>query len=406
LIVLRDIVDEATRAVRMHKLRASLTVLGLTMGVATLIAVMTLVQGANRFVETKVANLGTDVFQIARTPFTVTDFSLIMKALKHRKLELENVKAVAASCRACELVGATASTTGRVRYRDDVIADVNFYGHTATMASIDTRTVEIGRYFTASEDQRSAPVCLIGDTLREQFFAGTDPLGLILHIGPLDCTVIGAFEKLGSLLGQDQDKFVIFPMNAYLRLSSRRSSVTINVKARGPAFEAAKEEVRLTLRAIRHVPAKAEDDFFIATKDSYISLWQSISAAFFAVFLMVSAISAMVGGIVIMNVMLVSVTERRKEIGIRRAVGATQSDIRRQFLAESLLQCLVGGAIGIFAGFVFALAVRRLTSFPTQVETWVVVFGLFMSSAIGLFFGIYPAMRASRLDPVVALRAD
>ncbi|MBL8176871.1 MAG: ABC transporter permease [Bryobacterales bacterium] len=406
MIVLRDIVDESVRAVRVHKLRASLTVLGLTMGVATLIAVMTLVQGANRFVETKVANLGADVFQIARTPFTVTDFGSIMKALKHRKFDLDNVAAVAAACRHCEQVGATASSTGRVRFRDDEIADVTFYGHTAPMAAIDTRTVELGRYFTASEDQRSAQVCLIGDTIREQFFTGADPLGNILRVGAIECTVIGTLEKLGSLLGQDQDKFVILPMNTYLRLSSRRSSVTINVKAPGPAFEEARQETLMTLRAIRHVPAGAEDDFFIATKDSYISLWQSISAAFFAVFLMVSAISAIVGGIVIMNVMLVSVSERRKEIGIRRAVGATQSDIRRQFLAESLLQCLAGGAIGIFAGFLFAFAVRRLTSFPTQVETWVVIFGLAMSSAIGLFFGIYPAMRASRLDPVVALRAD
>jgi putative ABC transport system permease protein len=407
VIVWGDIVNEAVRAVRVHKLRASLTVLGLTMGVATLIAVMTLVQGANRFVETKVANLGTDVFQIARTPFTVTDFGQIMKALKHRKFELENVQALAAACAHCDLVGATASSTGRVRYRDEEIADVNLLGHTANMVSIDTRTVELGRYFTASEDHRAAPVCLIGDTIREQFFPGTDPLGRVLHVGAMECTVIGAFEKIGSLLGQDQDKFIVLPMNAYLRLSGRRSSVTIHVKARGgAAFEQAQEEARLTLRALRHVPAGADDDFFIATKDSYISLWQSISAAFFAVFLMVSAISAIVGGIVIMNVMLVSVTERRKEIGIRRAVGATQSDIRRQFLAESLLQCLVGGTIGILCGFLFALAVRRLTAFPTQVETWVVLFGLAMSSAIGLFFGIYPAMRASRLDPVVALRAD
>ncbi|MFN7933741.1 MAG: ABC transporter permease [Bryobacteraceae bacterium] len=407
MIVLSDIADEAVRAVRVHKLRAALTVLGLTMGVATLIAVMTLVQGANRFVETKVANLGTDVFQVARTPFTVTDFNLIMKSLKYRKFELAYLRTVQESCTHCELVGATASSTSRVRYHDDEIADVNILGHTANMATIDTRTVELGRYFTPSEEQRGAQVCLIGDTLREQFFAGTDPLGHIVHVGALDCTVIGAIEKLGSLMGQDQDKFLILPMQSFLRLSGRRHSVTLNIKAPGgTVFQQAQDEVRLALRTIRHVPAGAEDDFFIATKQSYISLWQSISAAFFAVFLMVSAISAIVGGIVIMNVMLVSVTERRKEIGIRRAVGATQADIRRQFLAESLLQCIVGGTIGILAGFLFALAVRRLTSFPTQVETWVVIFGLIMSCGIGLFFGIYPAMRASRLDPVVALRAD
>lgn len=391
---------------RTHRLRAALTMLGLTMGVATLIAVMTLVQGANHFVETKVANLGTNVFQIARTPFTVTDFSLVMKSLKHRKIEIEQVEMLRAGCRRCGQVGASASATGRVRHRDEELKDVNLIGHTANMSAIDTRTLELGRYFTGNEDQRSSPVCLIGDTLRERFFAGVDPLNHSIHIASIDCVVIGVFEKIGSLLGQDQDSFVILPMNVFLRLNGRRSSLTVNVLSTPRDFDEAQEESKQILRAVRHVPPKAEDDFFVATKESYISLWRSISSAFFAVFLMVSAISALVGGVVIMNVMLVSVTERKKEIGIRRAMGATQKEILRQFLAESLIQCLMGGGVGILLGFLFAFAVRQVTSFPVNVETWVVVFGLFMSSAIGLFFGIYPAVRAARLDPVVALRAD
>jgi putative ABC transport system permease protein len=407
LIASRDILTQSVSALKVHRLRATLTILGLTMGVSTLIAVMTLVQGANRYVETKVANLGTNVFQVARTPFTVTDFNLIMKSLKYRKIEVEQVAAVAEKCRHCEMVGASASATGHARHRDQELSDVNIIGHTANMYSIDTRTVELGRYFTAAEDQRASPVCLIGDTVREQFFPGVDPLGRSIHVSNMDCLVIGVFEKIGSLLGQDQDKYLILPMQTFLRINGRRSSVTIHVKAGGGVqFEQAQDEVKQALRMLRHVAPGGEDDFFLATKESYISLWQSISAAFFAVFLMVSAISAIVGGIVIMNVMLVSVTERKKEIGIRRAIGATETDILRQFLAESLLQCLIGGGVGIGAGFVFAFLVRTVTSFPTQVETWVVLFGLFMSTAIGLFFGIYPAMQASRLDPVVALRAD
>jgi putative ABC transport system permease protein len=407
LIAYRDILSQSANSIRAHRLRAALTILGLTMGVATLIAVMTLVQGANRFVETKVANLGTNVFQVARTPFTVTDFNLIMKAIKYHKIEMQHAEALAAACTHCELVGATATTSGHARYREQEVRDVSIIGHTANMADIDTRTVELGRYFTPSEDQRSAPVCLIGATVREQLFPSTDPLNHTIHLGAVDCVVVGVFEKIGSLLGQDQDKYVIVPMQTFLRLNGRRSSLTINVKAPGGVtFQQAQDEVVHTLRAMRHVAAGAEDDFFIATKESYISLWRNISSAFFAVFLMVSAISAIVGGIVIMNVMLVSVTERRKEIGIRRAVGATQGDILRQFLAESLMQCLVGGTIGILFGFVFAVAVKTVTSFPTNVETWVAIFGLVMSSTIGLFFGIYPAVRASRLDPVVALRAD
>jgi putative ABC transport system permease protein len=322
-------------------------------------------------------------------------------------MEIRHARAVAEACRHCESVGISASATGRARHKDDELRDVNIYGHTANMYSIDTRTVELGRYFSESEEQRAAQVCLIGATLREQFFAAGDPLNKVIHVGAMDCQIIGVFEKLGSLLGQDQDKFMIIPMQSFLRLNGRRSSITINVKATpGQSFELAQDEARLALRTARHVPAGAEEDFFFATKESYISLWKSISSAFFAVFVMVSAISAIVGGIVIMNVMLVSVTERRKEIGIRRALGATERDIRMQFLTESLIQCLVGGAIGIGCGFLFAFAVRQVTSFPVDVETWVVVFGLSMSTAIGLFFGIYPAVRASRLDPVVALRAD
>ncbi|MDX1984477.1 MAG: ABC transporter permease [Bryobacteraceae bacterium] len=403
----RDVLAQSLEAVRLHKLRAFLTVLGLTIGVATLIAVMTLIQGANRYVETKVANLGTNVFQVARTPITVTDFDMIQRALKHRKFEIEAVAHLAGHCRHCELVGASGSTTGRARFLDQELRDISIIGHTPNMYSIDTRTVELGRYFTETEEARSSPVCLIGDTVRQQLFPALDPLGRTIHIANVDCLVIGALEKIGSILGQDQDKFVIVPMNVFLAINGRRSSLTLNVKtAGGPGFQLAQDEARIALRALRHVAPKADDDFFIATKESYISLWQSISTAFFAVFIMVSAISAIVGGVVIMNVMLVSVTERTKEIGIRRAVGATQRDIARQFLTESVVQCLAGGVVGIAAGFLFAWAIREATAFPTEVEAWVVATGMGLSTAIGMFFGIYPAMRAARLDPVVALRSD
>src|SRR5260370_1570684 len=196
-------------------------------------------------------------------------------------------------------------------------------------------------------------------------------------------------------------------MSTFLRMRGARTSVTIQVRTKsGQAFENGQDEARLIVRSRRHVEPGAEENFFIGTKDSYISLWQSISSAFFAVFILVSSISAVVGGIVIMNVMLVSVTERTKEIGIRRAVGATQSDIMRQFLSESVLQCLMGGAIGIVFGFLCALALRSFTSFPASVQTWVAILGMLLSSTIGLFFGIYPATRAAKLDPVVALRRE
>src|SRR5579885_3127469 len=288
MFALRDNLAECWSAVRAHKLRASLTMLGLTMGVATLITVMTIVQGANVYVEQKIANLGTNVFQVARTPFAVTDFNVVIKALKYRKIEQDDLAAMVGGCASCEQVGATAGATVRARYGNREVTDVSLGGSTASMADIDTRAVERGRYFTAAEADHRVNVCLIGDTLVQQLFLGVDPLGKTLRLDNEEFLVIGVMEKLGSVLAQDQ--------------------------------------ATLILRARRHLSPRMENDFFIGTKESYMALWRSISSAFFAVFILVSAISVLIGGIVIMNVMLMGVTARKREIGVRRAVGATKLD--------------------------------------------------------------------------------
>ena len=407
MLAIRDNLSQCFSVLRANRLRASLTMLGLTLGVATLITVMTIVQGANLYVEQKIANLGTNVFQIARTPFAVTDFNVIIKALRYRKIELDDARAVEEKCDLCQAVGASATVTGlRARYGDKESTDVNLNGVTANMADIDTRTVELGRYFTSSEDQHHSEVCLIGDTLVQRLFGGADPLGKTIRVGTDELLIVGTLEKVGSVLGQDQDNFVMVPLSIFLRMRGAHSSLTINVLTSPRNFEEAQDQAELILRARRHLTGNMEDDFFIGTKESYMALWRSISSAFFAVFIMVSAISVIVGGIVIMNVMLVGVTSRKREIGVRRAMGATRADILRQFLAESMLQCVAGGTVGISLGFLVAMALRRFTPFPASVQTWVAILGIFLSSAVGLFFGIYPAMRASRLDPVVALRSD
>jgi putative ABC transport system permease protein len=376
------------------------------MGVATLITVMTIVQGANLYVEQKIANLGTNVFQIARTPFVVTDFTVVIKALKYRKVETEDMEAVAAGCSLCGEVGGSASASVRARSGDKEQQDVNFYGETPNMADIDSRAVVAGRYFTRSEAEHKSNVCLIGDTIERELFLGMDPIGKSVRIGSDEFLVVGVMEKIGSVLGQDQDNFVTVPLPVFLRLQGEHSSITINVKTSTRNFEPAQDQARLVMRARRHLMGNTEDDFFIGTKESYMALWRSISSAFFGVFIMVSAISVIIGGIVIMNVMLVSVTLRRREIGVRRAVGATKLDILRQFMVESVLQCIAGGLAGVTLGFLVALALRTYTPFPAAVQTWVAVLGVILSSAVGLFFGIYPALHASRLNPVVALRSD
>ena len=398
----------AVDSLRAHKMRAALTVLGLMMGVATLITVMTLVQGANVYVEQKIANLGVNVFRIGRLPFALTDFSVLAKAQRNRYLYQDDMEALLENCRHCENIGATLSSNASLRYKDRQMDDATLFGYTPSMSVIDTRNVERGRYFTDLEDRHAASVCLIGDKVAQDLFPDTDPIGHSIRAGADEFTVVGTFERIGSVLGQDQDSFLAIPLRTYLKLRGQRNSLTISVQATGgqAVFDLAQDESRRILRARRHVQPGHDDDFYIATSDTYISLWQSISSAFFAVFVMISSISAVVGGIVIMNVMLVSVTERTKEIGVRRAVGATQSDILRQFLTESVLQCLIGGAIGVWIGFACALALRELTSFPASVQVWVALLGVFLSSLIGLFFGIYPALKASRLDPVVALRTE
>ena len=408
MIHVSDNIVLAVDSIRAHKLRAALTILGLVMGVATLITVMTLVQGANLYVEQKIANLGTNVFKIARIPFLVTDFTLLTKALKYRYLYPDDMDAVADGCVHCEAVGGSLNSTATLRYADHELDDAGLNGYTASMATIDTRTVSLGRYFTDIEDKHATAVCLIGDRVAREFFPSEDPLGHVIRADSQEFTVIGTFESIGSVLGQDQDNFMVIPLRTYLKMRGQRTSLTIQAMAEsgGPAFALAQDEARRVLRARRHVPPGGDDNFFIGTADSYISLWQSISSAFFAVFVMISSISAVVGGIVIMNVMLVSVTERTKEIGVRRAVGATQADVLKQFMMESVIQCLIGGVIGVSIGFLCALALRDFTSFPASVQTWVAILGVAISSIIGLFFGIYPAMKASKLDPVTALRTE
>jgi putative ABC transport system permease protein len=398
----------ATSAISAHKLRAILTILGLTMGVATLVTVMTIVQGANVYVEQKIANLGTNVFRLSKTPFAVTDFAVYVKALKNKNIYPDDLATVAERCRSCEYVGASASGTLNVQYQNKQLDDTTIFGYTPNMSDIDTRTLDRGRYFTPTEDHRAAYICLIGASLADKFFSGVNPIGRNIRSGSQEFTVIGTFEKLGSVLGQDKDNYVVIPLTSYLKIRGTRSTLTLEIKASGGErnFNEAKDEVRVIMRSRRHDAPGKEDSFYIGTAQSYIELWQSISGSFFTVFVMVSSISAVVGGIVIMNVMLVSVTERTREIGVRRAVGATKSDIMRQFLAEALIQCIIGGAIGISIGFLSALALRTYTSFPASVQLWVALLGVALSSLIGLFFGIYPARKASGLDPVTALRRE
>jgi putative ABC transport system permease protein len=401
----RDTLRLALEALSAHKLRTALTLLGLVVGVTSLILVMTLIQGANGYVKTKIANLGTDVFQVSKIPLATSNFNEMLKARKYRELSMDDCRAVVERCPACLAVGAQARTTGEIRGPERSLVDVALRGETANMGWISTLDIPSGRFFTECEQAAAAPVTIVGAEVAEKIFPQGNPLGKTMRIAGEEFTVIGVAERIGAVLGQDQDTFVIFPITVFEKLFGTHTSLIFQIKG-VPPLETAEGEVRLILRARRHLAPSAADDFYFTTADTYLELWRDISSVFFFVFLLISSVSSVVGGIVIMNITLVSVTERTREIGLRRSVGATQRDIARQFLVEVLAQCLAGGLLGIALGFSLALLLRQLTPFPAVVRGWVALLGLGLASVIALVFGVYPAVKSARLDPVVALRTE
>ncbi len=401
----RDIFRVAFEALTSHKLRTALTLLGLVIGVTSLILVMTLIQGADEYVKAKIANLGTDIFQVSKVPLASANFEEILKARKYPDLTVDDWRAVREACRTCREVGAEVETLGHVRTELQSLSDVSVRGESANMGWISTLEIPSGRFFTQGEERAAAPVVVLGAEVAERMFAFRNPLGKAVRIEGAEFTVIGVAEKIGSVLGQDQDLFAIIPLPDFERLFGARNSLVLEIKGARP-LTPAEDEVRAILRARRHVGPGMKEDFYFVTAESYMSLWRDISSVFFLVFVLISSVSSIVGGIVIMNITLVSVTERIREIGIRRSVGATQRDIALQFLTEVLAQCLVGGLVGVTAGFGFGLLLRELTPFPAAVRPWVAALGLLLASLIAIVFGVYPAVKAARLDPVVALRSD
>lgn len=390
-----------------NKLRSFLTLLGLIIGVMTLILVMTIVQGANLYVEEKVVNLGTNVFQISKTPLLVTDFEEFSRAQRNKDILFDDMDALRTLCAECAAVGTQITATSTVKYENESVTDVSIRGVTANMAEIGTVSIEYGRYLSPFEEASVRNVCVLGRDVVDQLFGQVNALDKLVRIDTEEYRVVGMAERIGNVLGQSQDNFVLTPLSTFLKQFGSRRSLVLQVKAYDSTrIDSAIAQVRTILRGRRHVAYDSPDSFYISTSDTFLSLWSSISSAFFMIFIMISSVASVVGGIVIMNIMLVTVTERTKEIGIRRAVGATRRDILFQFLLEALVQCVVGGAIGIILGFSLALAVRQFTPFPARVQLWVAAIGFVLSTLIGIFFGLYPAKKAAALDPIEALRRE
>ncbi len=393
-----------------NKLRSVLTLLGVVIGVAAVIAVVTFVSGINDYVAQKVFNLGADVFLIFKVSPVATNVDKYLEGEKRKDLTVEDYQAVAEACRHCELVGAsTRNESGHVKYGEQSISDTLVRGITPGMATILDTDLASGRMLNDTDVTNRAAVVVVGNDIVEHLMPGIDPLGKEIRLDGWTYQVIGVAKKKGTTLGQSADNFVMIPITACLKqYGTHNNSLRIAGKApsAGAPLSEAVDEARVALRAQRHDRPEAEDSFDIETNASLLGIWQDFSSTFFMATIGVACISLVVGGIVIMNIMLVSVTERTREIGIRKAMGARRGDVLLQFLIEAVTMALTGGALGVIFGVAIALGVTALIGMPSAIKLWAVGAGLLVAASVGVFFGVYPARKAARLDPIVALRFE
>ena len=392
-----------------NKLRSILTLLGVVIGVSAVIAVVTFVNGINGYVAEKIFNLGADVFIVSKMANVITDADQFIEGNKRKDLDMDLYRAVADDCSACKVVGADVRNfSGEVVYGTESSKDTWVRGWTPTMERIYDLDVVMGRPLNDSDTNNSSPVVVIGQDIRENLMAGTDPIGKEIRVDGHVYTVIGVGKKEGKTLGQSRDNYVIMPITTWFKAYGSHNSIRIWAKGFdvGSAMEQAIDQTRVILRARRHDQLGEKDSFVIETNSSFLSLWADLSGTFFIVMIVIASISLIVGGIVIMNIMLVSVTERTREIGIRKALGARPRDVMRQFLIESSTMALIGGLIGVLGGIAIAEGVTAAIGMPSAIKLWAIAAGLLVSASVGLFFGVYPARKAAKLDPIVALRFE
>jgi putative ABC transport system permease protein len=404
----KEAVKIALQSLWANKLRSVLTLLGVVIGVASVIAVVTLVNGANTYVTTKFSRYGADVFTVSKMPQIITSPEDYQRYQKRKNILMPDYKYVEANCKRCVGIGAQQAVTGKIVRGTQSTTDTSIRGYTWQMPELQNLNITQGRGFTETDEEHASHVAIIGTDIQDHLFEGVDPLGQELRVDGTPYTVIGISEKQGSTFGASQDNWVAVPLTAYQKSYGTAKSLTIYAKAgeAGPVLENAADEVRVLVRARRHDTPGTDDDFELDINSTLVGFFSTITTYFGAVAGTVALISLVVGGIVIMNIMLVSVTERTREIGIRKALGARPRDILMQFLIESGTMALVGGAFGVLGGIIVAQVVTVLIGFPSTIALWSVFVGLLMATSTGIFFGVYPARKAAQLDPIVALRSE
>jgi putative ABC transport system permease protein len=391
-----------------NKMRSILTLLGVIIGVASVITVVTLTNGAKEFVTSKVNSYGAAVITISKMPQTFMTIDEWLEFQKRKDVTYDDYKAVLDECKHCETVGAQRNQTGKVVNGTQSTTDTDIRGWTWTMPGLSNLNIELGRVFTQIEDDHATPVAVVGSDIVDNVLGAGDPLGKEIRVDGRPFTVIGVGEHQGKMFGRSMDNWVAIPLTAYLHNYGSHQTMVIYVDAGGggAVMEGVQDELRTIMRSRRHLAPSAKDAFSIDSSATFQNLLGNILNNFGAVVAAIASISLVVGGIVIMNIMLVAVTERTREIGVRKALGARRQDILLQFLIESATVSLTGGVIGVVAGISVAKLITLAISFPSVVQIWSVIVSLFVATAVGLFFGIYPAYKASLLDPITALRAE
>jgi putative ABC transport system permease protein len=405
-IALAENLKIAVRALRAHKLRTVLTVLGNVVAVMSVIAVVSIIDGVNTYVSEKILEQGLRVIYIDKFGF-ITDEDAWRDAMRRRDLTLFEVGALRDRMQLADQVVAQEEANKSVRGGKTELRNVRVLGTTEGYQSVGKYETQEGRALEESDITRRRPVCVVGSEVVEKLFPEVDPIGQMIRIAGHELRIVGTVVPRGNVLGQSQDNLVVVPLGQFQKMFGARRSLTIIVSAaKGATLDRLTDEARVVLRSARHVPLGKPDDFGISTAETYMALYQTLTGGIFAGTIGLVAISLVVGGIVIMNIMLVAVTERTREIGIRKAVGARRSDLLSQFLSESVVLALFGGILGVLCGVGFALLIRAVTPLPASIQPWSVAISLAVASSVGLFFGVYPATRAARLDPIVALRQE
>jgi putative ABC transport system permease protein len=404
---IKDSIVIALQAIWANKLRSFMTVLGNIVAVTSIVTVVTLIQGMNAMVSNAiVSDVGADSFTVQRRP-PIRSQDDEERTRSNPLLTLAEADAIRAFSPNVKAVMAQASRGATVGYRDQELDNISIQGVTSDFSDFSTFTAERGRMMSSIEVERSQLVALIGNDLADKLFGEIDPLEKSIKVAGIPFRVVGVSEKKGSFFGNSQDNFVVIPLGAYQKLFGARQSLTLTVKPTSTEdLQKAMDDATVALRVARHLKPAAPDNFGMFTSDTILNLYHQVTSGVFAVLVGIVALSLVVGGIVIMNIMLMVVSERTREIGLRKALGAKRKDIMAQVLTESITLSTFGGIIGIVLGFFAASGISALTPLPARLEPWSVVLGVGITAAVGLFFGAYPASRAASLDPIEALRRE